>query len=489
MSADLYRHRVNRVIEIRLFPGQAGNGCGICEEEACRGHALSGSPERGVVVPFEPDRTRLQQLITYHMARAVLYDLLVTSHGSSVTMHHARNNVPPWLCEGSALYCAMGCGPDVAAGMSDRIEESPELFPRNRKVRDMAGYTMGRLFSLYCEEVFGHGMLGLLMHDMKASGHFMQSLETVTGKKSTVVEQDFRSFIQKYISSNDFKSTRQRPLVNTTKPGLIMRLPVACDSDGGKLLYTEHCIHSGGTAGFYSFNGEDEGSVITRDVKQDFLPVDAALQERNVALSADASITAWCDKTRNRHRVVIARASTGEIITEKAFPFRSIMDIAVSPSGDAAVFVGSTCSSADIYLYSWKDMHVQRLTDSAGVSRYPSFACNAGTVIFSSKDHRGGGKTYDLFSVDVKTRKVTLIYDSGGNDLQPVTGRQGDEIAFISDRDGMYEVYVLSRSDNRLCKIETNTPGACMPVYGPHGDSLFFSGIVNGVYRIFHISR
>ncbi len=80
-------------------------------------------------------------------------------------------------------------------------------------------------------------------------------------------------------------------------------------------------------------------------------------------------------------------------------------------------------------------------------------------------------------SAGSKVRRLTLTEGSGKDSEDPVWSPDGDRIVFNSDRDGIWEIYVM-RSDGSDLQRLTHAPRSLstgMPAWSPDGKSILFA--------------
>ena len=123
---------------------------------------------------------------------------------------------------------------------------------------------------------------------------------------------------------------------------------------------------------------------------------------------------------------------------------------ALSPDGSKVAYVSYRDGGSDpeIYVLTISDRSLVQITDNTAADVDPAWSSDGTKLAFAS-DRDGN---YDIFEADAdgsSVEKMTVVSDSDHNDRWPDLGRyyydpnDFDElIAFASDRDGDWEVYV-----------------------------------------------
>lgn len=102
---------------------------------------------------------------------------------------------------------------------------------------------------------------------------------------------------------------------------------------------------------------------------------------------------------------------------------------------------------------------------------YPRLSADGKQMLYQS--NRTG--KWQLFIMDLQTRKQTRITNDNYNNNLPDWSGDGKHIAFVSDRDGNEEIYLMS-SDGSGMKRLTNSSGRDIhPYFSPNGRYLLFN--------------
>ena len=97
------------------------------------------------------------------------------------------------------------------------------------------------------------------------------------------------------------------------------------------------------------------------------------------------------------------------------------------------------------------------LTTIANDNR-PAWSPN-GQIVFMSDGRTGN---FDIFHLDPATRQVVQLTDSPAADLLPTVSPDGQWVAFVSNREGAWKLYVVS--------IDGGAARLLAPIRGDFGD-------------------
>ena len=115
---------------------------------------------------------------------------------------------------------------------------------------------------------------------------------------------------------------------------------------------------------------------------------------------------------------------------------------ALSPSGGQIAFNSYLRGGADLWVVSASGGRARRISDRPGLNTGPAWLGNGALVVTLSFE--GNADLYKVSAADGKI--VGRLTNSPGNDLSAGVSPGGDQIAFVSDRQGTPQIYLMSSS-------------------------------------------
>jgi len=80
-----------------------------------------------------------------------------------------------------------------------------------------------------------------------------------------------------------------------------------------------------------------------------------------------------------------------------------------------------------------------QLTNNGATNFSPSFYPDGNKIIFSSNMSQADGRNYDLYTINIKTRKLERITYYSGFDGFPIFSTDGKKLLFTSSRNFRYK--------------------------------------------------
>ena len=120
----------------------------------------------------------------------------------------------------------------------------------------------------------------------------------------------------------------------------------------------------------------------------------------------------------------------------------------------------------------------------------PALQDLAGELVYFAAVETGAEAqpTFEIVTLDLATWE-TRRFDAGGNSSYPLASPDGRWIAFQSNRDGDFEIYVANRHGGQLRQLTRNGVWDRLPAWSPDGNWIVYSSDVRGdetfdLYRV-----
>ncbi|MBY0527220.1 MAG: DPP IV N-terminal domain-containing protein [Gemmataceae bacterium] len=123
-----------------------------------------------------------------------------------------------------------------------------------------------------------------------------------------------------------------------------------------------------------------------------------------------------------------------------------------APDGSRIVFSIPGNNGQQIHSVNAQGLDRKELTTSA-LNSWPAYSADGKYIAFGS--NRDGD--YDIYVMDAAGGNVRRLTKSPGMDLRPAWSPDGKQIAFTSNRDGNYEIYVMNADGSQPRRVTNNT--------------------------------
>jgi hypothetical protein len=410
--------------------------------------------------------------------------------------------LPLWFIEGMAEYLSLGAvDPHTAMWMRDAIErnrmprvdqlDNPEYFPY-RFGQALWAYVAGRWGDEVCARA--------LRASVRGNTDAEQILSGITGLPSKELSRQWHEALQ----------AQYRPLLEAKRTALDYGPAVITEENAGELNVAPVLSPDGNSLAFFSekdlfsidlyLADARTGKIRRKLVKTATDPHFQSLQFINSAGSFDATGRRFVFGAVESGKAAlnVREAAGGHVHDYKIPEVDEIFDPSFSPDGQQIVFSAQVGGLTDLFVYDLEGKQLRRLTNDAYADLQPSWSPDGTRIVFST----------DRFSTDLKTLgagnyRLALV-DPDGSDIRPLPSFEeakninpkwsadGASVFFISDRNGISNIYrldVASGQPSQVTDLFTGASGitALSPALSVARDRLAYSVYEKGQNRIYAI--
>ena len=118
-------------------------------------------------------------------------------------------------------------------------------------------------------------------------------------------------------------------------------------------------------------------------------------------------------------------------------------------------------------------------------SSQPGIFASADQGIFTSAPPRYA----DIYTIDIVSLQRETLTQFSANDIDPACSPDGSSIAFASDREGNYEIYLMNPDGTDIRRLTKNISEDLSPAWSPDGQNLAFATKRDGNWEIYIMDR
>lgn len=464
-----------------------------------------------VVFPFEGSYEKFRHVLHHELVHAVMQDMYFGGSIQNVISKGITLQLPHWFMEGTAEYFSQGW--ETNTDMFIRNAIISESLPDINRLTGYLGYRGGQSVFRYLADTYGRQKLGELINKIQGLGSLEAAMKSTIGidieelnerwKKSLKIE--YWPDIARMKDPDEFS---KRLTDNRKNYGFYNTSP-AISPQGDKIAFiSDRDIY----LDVFIMDAND-GKIIKKVVKSGKT---ADFEELNILYptltwSPDNVTIAISTKNRGYDVITIINTETDE---KYDLPFRmhGIESVNWSRDGEKITFMGHNASQSDIYIYNLKTEELSNITNDIFSDNEPVWTPDSKKIIFSSdrknfvskkkvpKDFMMSEHQYkllDLYMIDVETRKIKRLTDwELSYERYPVVSPDGKYVLFISDKNGINNIYKKSIEEFDNPEVESLTNVKAVPLTNSlneisqlstsyDGKKLVFTSLYKMGYNIF----
>ncbi|WP_448699478.1 DPP IV N-terminal domain-containing protein [Mucilaginibacter sp. AW1-3] len=409
-----------------------------------------------IVMPFMENNQTTRHVIGHEMVHAFQYHSLMDNDSTNFS---EIGNIPLWMIEGMAEYLSLG-KKDAYTAMWMRDAYLTKDIPTIRDLTESGKYfpyRYGEAFWSFIGSTYGDTVIVPFFKNTARFGldygirkTFGYDEKTLSSLWKNSIQAAYKPFL---------KDTAQVPNGNKIidyKNSGEMNVAPAISPDGNYVAFlSEKDLF---TVDLYLADAHT-GKILrklTSKVSNTHIDEFNFIESAG-AWSPDSKRFAFSVFSGGRNKLVIVNVANGHILaTIPMGEAEQFSYVTWSPDGNNVVFSGMSEGQSDLYMYSFEDKELTRLTDDKYSDYQPSYSHDGKSLVFSS-DRTTYDKSlaqtipFNLAVMDLATKKITdITIFNGANNLNPQFSADDKQIYFLSNRDGFRNMYRYTLSDGKV---------------------------------------
>jgi Tol biopolymer transport system component len=452
-----------------------------------------------VVMPVTESWAQTDHVLGHELVHAFQFNSILTKDSTNL---NSLRNLPLWMIEGMAEYLSIGSvDPHTAMWMRDAVlnDDFPTLDKMTRDPNYFP-YRYGHAFWAFVGRTFGDSLIRPIFLETAKRGYEIALL-----KYLGLDEKSF-SNIWKKTYEEHFKMMMKDSVDNPSGIEIIhkdnagyINISPAISPDGNYVaFYSEQDLFSIDLFLAETATGRtiQKLSSVVHDNEIDALN----FIESAGTWSPDSKQFAFIAFSKGKNRLLIVDVALQKVVQEIEIPKVASFNYPTwSPDGKSIVVSGLVDGNNNLYQYFLESGTVVKLTNDPWSNIHPSWSPDGKTLVYVTDIPAPSDITtqrmpgFYLTTLDLETTKrKTHHFFPGASNLNPIFAPNGEDIYFLSDRDGFRNLYrfnIISEQIFQETDILTGISGITKlaPAFSvsPETGKVAYSYYFKGKYSIF----
>jgi Tol biopolymer transport system component len=479
--------------ETNVTQGMIGQGTGGFTEPL----------ERRIVLPFAGPLAETDHVIGHELTHAFQFDITSKNKLRKDGLP-AASQMPLWFIEGMAEYFSIGPkDPNTAMWMREAALkklpditdlENPKYFP----------YRYGQAVMAFLGGTYGNEKISKLLRVWARIQDFKTAFDTVYHISPDSVSKLWHIALHtEYDTLNKITYSPDKygkVLISDKKNGGDMNISPVLSPNGKKLIF----FSSKDLFAIDLYLADAKtGKIIKKVYKTELNTHLQNLEFINSAgaWSPDGKEFVFTATSKGRPVMSIINVNSGKLVNETRFPsLAEIFSPAWSPDGNYMVFSALAKGLSNLFLYDLKTDSLKQLTDDPYAELQPVFSPDGKSITyvtdrFTTKLSDLDFGNYELASYNIKTKIISKLPSfSNGKNINPQWSSDGKSIYFISDQNGIDNIYKANVETGKIKQV-TNLYGGVSGItalspalsVASKSNELVYSVYENNKYAIYSI--
>jgi len=460
---------------------------------------------RRLIMPLSSSLADTDHVLGHELVHAFQYDITTRPGPMGGSGLPGALRLPLWFIEGMAEYLSVGpVDPHTAMWLRDAVLhkkvpsisqlDDPRYFP----------YRWGQALWAYIAGRYGDEVIGQILKTAGRAGNAEGAISSVLKISLDQLSKDWHKELETAYSPI-LASYQKEP------PGRALFPPKQQKKAAGELNVNPALSPDGKYVLFFSerdlfsvdmFLAEaGTGRIIAKVTKTDIDPHFDSLQFVTSAgsWSQDGEKIAFGGTRSGQPVISIYDVRRRRIARRIQLPgINEVFSVTWAPAGDLLAVSAMAAGQTDLYLLRLYDGKLTRLTNDPYVELFPAWSPDGAWIAFSTdrftanlEELAAGRLTLALIRPDGTGLQAVKAFPSGKH-LEPQWNAEATDLFFVSDRDGLSNIYRVNLKDGsirQLTRLATGVSGitATSPAFSvaSKADRLAFSAFMDGEYRLY----
>ena len=435
--------------QTNITPGLISEGVG----------GITEYTKRRVFLPFTGSYGEFDHVLTHELVHAFQVDIVFGTAGDISPLAY---QLPSWFREGMAEYLSIG-GIDPNTEMWLRWSAlEGQLVPIRQldRVYDIRVYRLGQAVLSFIGMRFGDEKIGELLRKAAYYRSLDVAYEKTLGMDAATLDMEWQDWVRRkyYPQITDlYRPDKYGRRLIRKKGFQTLDVAPAISPNGERVAFIRDGDFSKDIVIASAIDGKILGTLVRGERSGDF----ESLRYLYTALgwSPDGTRLAFPSKAGGRDVLNVADVDTHAVVHTFDLDFDALYSPAWDPTGTRIAFSGIRGGKSDLWAVDVETGRLQQLTDDPYLARDPQWSPDGTRIAFVTDRGPDTDLEHLIFGepkiaiLDVAGGKVDVLPGQVGKNISPQWGPDGTSLAFVSDRDGISDLYIQDLDTERLSRL------------------------------------
>ena len=465
-----------------------------------------------LVLPLTGDLGSFEHVLTHEMVHEFQFDIFARGKAGANMQTLAQIDPPLWFMEGQAEYLSIGPGHVLTASwLRDAAVNGsvPSIEQMTERPDKYFPYRYGEALWEYIGQRWGDAAIGEILQNATTLG-VARAVQRQLGLTLHELSDDWREAINaKYLpqaATLDRPRSFSQPLLTERKSGGQIFLAPSLSKDGNRIAFLSNGNEKRGELFIDLWLADARtGKRIKRLVESTTNPnfEELRLLYSQSSFSNDGRMLAFTAYREGKDVLYLMDVASASVKMRIDLPsIDAIWSPTWSPNDRQIAFSGTHGGITDLFIVDSDGKNLRQLTNDVYGDLQPAWSPDGTKLAFATDRSPETNLAILKFSkwriavMDIQSGAIDLLPGQGGLNLNPAWSPDGRQIAFVSDRTGIPNIFLFDFTDRQHYQI-TNVLGGVSAIteYSPAiswaqtADRIAYTNFEKGDYTVWTIDN
>jgi Tol biopolymer transport system component len=436
-----------------------------------------------MILPLTGDLGSFEHVLAHELVHEFQFDVFAKGKAGANLQTLSQVDPPLWFMEGMAEYLAGGPGHTLTASwLRDAAVHGnvPTIEQMTERPDKYFPYRYGESLMEYIGERWGDAAIGEILQNATTLG-VARAFQRQLGLTLHELSDDWREAVNaKYLPQAamlDRPRTFSQPLLTEKRSGGQIFLAPSLSNDGNRIAFLSNGNPKRGELFIDLWLADARtGKRIKRLVESTTNPnfEELRLLYSQSSFSNDGRTLAFTAQREGKDVLYLMDVAKASVRARLDLPIDGVTSPVWSPDDRQLAFSGTRGGISDIYIVNADGKGLRQLTNDKYGDLQPAWSPDGRRIAFASDRSPETDLSILKLSewrinvMDVQSGAIEVLPGQGGLNLNPQWSPDGRELAFISDRTGIPNVFIFDFGNQQHYQI-TNVLGGVSAIteYSP----------------------
>ncbi|MEM8488867.1 MAG: BamA/TamA family outer membrane protein [Bacteroidota bacterium] len=475
----LFDHRISKRIPIIVYQSHNDFAVTNAVNLPVFSEGIAGVTEpfkNRIAIPFVGDYRQYRQTLHHELIHAVINDIYYGGTLQSVLQNNIALRIPHWFNEGLAEFASEGWSSDADDWLRDAIIHDD--VPAIPYISGFASYQAGQGVWDYVAEQYGQEKIGEILQRLRITHSVEASFKRSTGLSLEEISERWQKTLKEIyypeLGARENITYFSRKIV-TEKNGGFYNTSPALSPLGDRMAF----VSSNNGLFDVLIVDTNEGKLVKKlvDGQTSVEYESLRILTPGLSWSPDGTQIALAVKSGPSDAIAVVDVDS-EASTHYRIPdVDQIISVAWSPDGSRIAFEAAMDMQSDLFVLDLESHETVNYTNDVFSDHEPSWSPDGKSIVFHSDrgsytalgayqaatfnmvEHDYGQHDVYLLSLDQSTEARRLTYNTVWDDQSARFGSDPDKLLFLSDRNGIFNLYEKSLTSGLVRPLTNSLSG------------------------------